>query len=100
DVPVHQAGAVGEGQPGGDTFGDLGGPFGKQWPLVPDDGRESPALDVLHDDVVDVAVRARIEDADDVGVVERGGGLRLAAEALDERGVARELARQDLHRDG
>ena len=40
-----------------------------------------------------------VVDADDVGVVEVGRGLRLAAEPLDEAGVSGVLGEQHLHRD-
>src|SRR5262249_53309657 len=47
--------------------------------------------EVLHRDVVGALGLAAVEDRDDVRMVESGGALRLAAEALDElvvRGVA------------
>ena len=40
-----------------------------------------------------------VEHAHDVGVVQSRRGLGLAAEALDEAGVARELGQQDLDGD-
>ena len=40
-----------------------------------------------------------VVDADDVGVLEPGGRLGLAAEALDELGVLGEAAVQQLQRD-
>ena len=54
--------------------------------------RERCALDVLHDDEVLVAggvVDARVEDLDDVRVLEPRDGQRLVAEARDEVLVAR-----------
>ena len=59
--------------------------------------REGPALDVLHHDVVRLAVHAGVVDVDDVGVVEAGGGLGLAAEPLHEARVPGELWGQDLY---
>ena len=38
-------------------------------------------------------------DGDDVGVIEGGGGARLALEALAPFGIGRKVRRQDLHRD-
>ena len=56
------------------------------------------AVDVLHDD--EVAPRARIAprvvDLDDVGVLEAGGRLRLAAEARDEGLVLGQVLGQQL----
>ena len=54
---------------------------------------ERLALDVLHDDVVGAVDRAPVVDVDDVGVVDAGGGLGLAAEALDELARRRRSAR-------
>ena len=45
--------------------------------------------EVLHRDVVGVVELAAVVDADDVGVLQPGRGLGLAAEALDEPGVLR-----------
>ena len=42
---------------------------------------------------------AAVVDADDVRVLEAGGGLRLAAEALDELRVLGEALVQELERD-
>ena len=49
--------------------------------------------DVLHHDEGGVVLLAPVVDRDDVRVVEPGGGLRLAAEALDVDGIRRELRR-------
>ena len=61
---------------------------------------ERPPLDELHHDELRLAVGAGVVDADDVRVVQAGGGLRLAAEAVDEARIACELRQQDLDRDG
>ena len=68
---------------------------------VAQDLRAGLAADVLHDDVVAVAglVEAEVEDLDDVGVHQAGGGERLAAEALDERGVVGEVLGEQLDGD-
>ena len=85
---------------GGDVGGDLGGPVGVQRALGRGGSRRRrPALDVLHDDEVRAVLLAPVVDADDVGVVEVGGGLRLAPEPLDERRVGGELGEQHLDRD-
>ena len=41
-------------------------------------------------------VGSGVEDRDHVGVVQRGGGLRLSAKARHERVVPRELVAEDL----
>ncbi len=54
--------------------------------LVPlECGLEVAPLDVLHRDERGAVVLVEVVDRDDVGVVEPAGGLRLAAEARDDR---------------
>ena len=57
------------------------------------------ALQVLHRDVVGAVDVAAVEDGDDVRVLEAGGRLGLAAEALDELAVLGEAPVQHLERD-
>ena len=57
------------------------------------------ALHVSHRDVEDAVGLARVVDRDDVRMVEAGGDLGLADEALPERIVIRELWTEDLQRD-
>ena len=61
--------------------------------------RSDSALHVLHDDEVRAVLLAPVVDADDVGVVEARGVLRLPAEPLDEARVAGELGEEHLDRD-
>src|SRR5918999_259116 len=56
------------------------------------------ALEELHRDVVGAVELAPIEDPDDVRVLKGGGGLRLAAEALDELTVLGEPVVEHLQR--
>ena len=67
--------------------------------LLPDQLLERAAREVLHRDVVRVVVLAAVVDADDVRVLEAGGGLGLAPEALDEARVLGEPVVQELQRD-
>ena len=60
---------------------------------------ERLALDVLEDDVGAAVLLARVDDADDVRVVELGDRARLAAEALELVGVRRDVAVHELDRD-
>ena len=57
-------------------------------------------VDVLHDDVVAAGglVEAEVEDLDDVGVHEPGGGQRLAPEARDELAVVGQVLGEQLDR--
>ena len=52
----------------------------------------------LHDDRLDVAVGAGVEDRHDPRMREPGRGHRLAPEPLDERVVGGEMRMQQLHR--
>ena len=61
-----------------------------------DDRGEILAVDQLHDDERAGRVLAVVVDADDVRVVERGGGLGLVAEARAEVGVAAIFGTEDL----
>ena len=57
---------------------------------------QRPARDELHGDVVEPGVGADLVDGQDVGMVERGRGLRLAQEPARSRGFARLLGAHDL----
>ena len=56
---------------------------------------EGFAFDQFHDDVSSLCVDAVIEDGDDVGMLEAGGGHRLAPSLFDESAVVLD----DLHPD-
>ena len=99
DVAVDDAARVGRGERERDRDGRVDGPIGTDASLVAEDVGEAAPVDVLHDDVVGAGRLAPVVDADDVRVVEVGGRLRLAAEALDERRVVRELGEEHLERD-
>ena len=99
-VAVDDAVAVGEAEGGGHVGADVGDPVGVERALGAEDLRQGAAVDVLHDDEVGAVRLAPVVDADDVGVVEVGGGRGLAPEPLDERRVGGELREQHLHGDG
>ncbi len=61
--------------------------------------REIGPLDVAHREEERAVLVARLEDRDDVRVVEGGGDSRLPEEALAEAAVPRELGRDHLERD-
>ena len=98
-VAVDHAVAVGEGQGGGHPGADAGDLTRRQRLGILEDGREGPAVDVLHDDEVRAVVLAPVEDGDDVGVGQVGGGLGLPAEPLDEGLVDGELGEEHLEGD-
>src|SRR5581483_1497870 len=69
--------------------------------LAREERRERLTLDELHRVVGQVAREPRLEDADDVRMVEARGRLGLADEPLDERraaGLAQDLERAELAR--
>ena len=98
EVAVEDAVGVCEGQPFADLLDDvhllvegLEPPFGHG--LL-----EVHPLEQLHGDVELVLLLAEIVDGDDVGVIQQGCGLRLAAEALPERLVLADLGGDGLDR--
>ena len=82
-----------------DLDGDIDRAQRVQRRLLADQLLERAPRQVLHGDVVGVVERPAVIDADDVGVLEAGRGLGLAAEALDEVGVLGEAVMQQLERD-
>ncbi len=63
------------------------------------DEREIAAVDELHRQVVDLADHARLEDLDDVAVLEHRRDVGFAAEEIDRLRIGGELGRQPLDRD-
>jgi hypothetical protein len=57
------------------------------------------SVDVLHHDGLAIAVGHRVENLDDVGVVDAGNGDRLAPEALGDHRVGCEVRLEELDRD-
>jgi hypothetical protein len=98
DVAVDETSGVGEAEGGGDLAGDLRRLLRREVAVGAQDVGQRAPVDVLHGDEVRGGVLAPIEDVDDVRVVEVGGRLGLAAEALDEVGVDGELGEQHLDR--
>jgi len=60
---------------------------------------DGAAVDVLHHEVVVFTGLADVESADDVGVVELGGGAAFGVETLDELRAAGELFGEDFDGD-
>ena len=84
---------------GGEAVGDLRGNVQRaairRWAAAQQRAKVRP-LDVLHDDVRRAAVGANFMDRHDVGVIERGCGVRLAREAQQALAIAGETLRQDF----
>ena len=91
DIAVDEPVAVCKSEGCRNVGGDLCGTVGMQRPLGTEDLGEAATLDVLHDDEVGALLLAPVVDAHDVGVVEVGGRLRLAAEPFHEVRVVGEL---------
>ena len=99
EVAVDDAAAVGEPRRLEDLDRDLDRTDRIERRLLADHLLERAAGQVLHHDVVGVVVGPAVIHADDVGVLQAGGGLGLAAEALDESRILGETAVQQLQRD-
>ncbi len=106
DVAVHDPVVVRAAERAGDLDRVRHRLGHRQAPVAADAVLQRLALDVLEDDVrrreavVSLALLlARVDDADDVLVVELGDRARLAAEALELIGVAGDLAVHELDRD-
>ena len=99
EVAVDHAVAVGEARGLEDLRADVDHALLCQRRLGGHDVLERAPREVLHRDVVGALVLAAVEDAHHVRVVEAGGRLRLAAEALHELLVLREAPVQHLDRD-
>ena len=98
DVSVHDARLVGHRQRLGGLPHDRYAPRRGQESLSPDHLLQRFPFDVLHGEEVDVVFLSDGVDLHDVRVVELRRGLRLALEALDERGILRQLAADHLER--
>ena len=98
-VAVDQAGAVGGGEGGDDRLEQRQRPGGRHRRLLADHVAQGVAGDVLHGQEDDAVVVALVVDADDVRVVELGGGPRLAHEALGEVVVVTQTGVHHLDRD-
>ncbi len=98
DVAVHDTVAMRIGERLGDPCSHGGRLQRRQRSLGADDRGERFPVDVFHDDEVGRLRLAPVEDRDDVGVAQVGGGLGLSAEALDEGVVGGELREEHLQR--
>ena len=81
DVAMHDAALVAELQPGEQVLHDPHRVGEREALLLVEQRLQRRAVDELHDDVGEVVGLAVVEHADDVGVGQPAGRLRLAAEA-------------------
>ena len=86
-VAVDQARLMRMGEALGRLADVVGGGDVIQRAVALDDLLKIAALDVLHDDVMEIAHVVDVVRPDDVAVIERGGGLGLAVEAGEVRRV-------------
>jgi hypothetical protein len=101
DVAVDDALAVRGLERGGDLERERADPRPVERTFVADDLGEVAAAEQLHDEVRRAIVGdPGVDDPHDVLMIDVGGGLGLATEALDHVGVCRVLGAQDLDCDG
>ena len=99
DVPMHEALLVGGVQGLRDLLEQVDRAAGIERAAFAQELREVGPLDVAHGEEEGAVLVSRLEDRDDVRVVEGGGDPRLAEEALAEAAVLGELGRDHLERD-
>jgi hypothetical protein len=99
DVAVHEPGRVSGGEGGEHVVHDRDGFRGGEPAAATKNAAQRLSGDVLHDEERVATVGALVVDRDDVRVVERGSGSRLAGEAGDELRVVGKAGVHDLDRD-
>ena len=97
DVAVDDAGSVGGGQAVQDLAQDAQGLLQGIDALPGHVPPQADAVDILHDQVIQPLIDARVVDLDDVGVGDGGRGPGLPAEALLELGPVRPLGQHGVH---
>src|SRR5262249_31382629 len=99
DVAVDDALVVGVAEGAGGLEDDLAGLLGVEGALALDVLVEVDAVDELHGQVPGAIDLLELGDPDDVGVAELQGAGGLALEAVEQGGLARQLAVEDLQGD-
>ena len=100
DVAVNDVVAVRDGEGLCDLAADLGYLLAVKRTVLAYAALEVGATQVLHDDVVGVAVLAPVVHGDDVRTLQRGGCLGLLLESCGKGGVGRILGQHRLDGDG
>ena len=98
DVAMNDAGAVGGIKGGGALEADGEGFFGWEW-SGGETLAESDAFDEFGGDEPGIAGLADVEDGEDIGVVEGGGGFGFGLEAGDGGRVVGEFGGEEFQRD-
>jgi hypothetical protein len=96
---VQDPGAVRRVEPGADVAGDVHDVCERQRPPGVDAGLHRRPGDELEREVVLAVGLSRVEHADEVAVLDRSRGPRLAQQAARVLGVACEAGLEDLERD-
>ena len=99
DVPVHETLLVSRVQSLRDLLEQADRTARIERAAVARQLREVGPFDVAHGEEESAVLVSRLEDRNDVRVVERSGDPRLAQEALPEAAVLGELGRNDLQSD-
>ena len=99
EIPVDHPGFVNSFECGEDRVDDADGLAGCETAAELQFLAQSDRLEVLHDQIHDVPIAGLIVYRDEVGVGQPGGVHRLAFEALNKRGVARQVRVHDLDGD-
>ena len=99
DVAVDEAATVGGGESRCHRPQQLHGAFGRQAAARGDQLAQVGSIDPTHDQVQRTLEVAGLVDRNHIGVLDRGGDLRLALEAFPERFVLGELGRNRLDGD-
>ena len=99
DVPMHEPARVRCGQRRGDLGDDARRATWLEPLLLREQRPEVGPLDEAHREVERTPLGARVEDRDDVRMIQRGGEAALALEARAEHAVAGEVGREHLQRD-
>ena len=98
EVAVDEAGAVSGFEPGGDLVEDEAGLGGGDRAALHPLAKRLALEEVHHEIAAAVGEGSEREDIDDVGVADPVDRPRLLDEALDGRGVVRQLGLEDLDR--
>src|ERR1022692_1022103 len=98
NVAMNDPLGMGRVQSISDVDGDVEELLDVDWPIV-DQVLESPSFEKLHYEECPTVLFADVIDDADVGMVQRGGGTRLAAKPFESLGIAFDILREELECD-
>jgi hypothetical protein len=99
DIAVDKPAPVRGVETGRGLSHDRDCPRGSEWAVAAEEFAQIRPLDPAHRDVKHAVCFVGVVDRDDVRVIERGGQLRFAQEALAEALIVGKLRREQLERD-